>query len=133
MKIKGIYQRYMLRPIIYMTVYRLMLAAIFMLILVRFVKNGPAPGMIAGFLTMLFALFTYLVYLRMDGLRIPRVKYIRPKKKADPLRHAASMTDYTDDEPGVTFDELEDDEKNLCSLLANVIDFTIFLAASFLL
>ena len=133
MKIKGIYQRYMLRPIIYMTAYRLMLAAIFMLFLVRVVKNGPAPSMIAGFLTVLFALFAYLVYLRMDGLRIPRMKYIRPKKKADPLRHAASMTDHTDDDPGVSFDELEDDEKNLCSLLANVINFAIFLAASFLM
>ena len=133
MKIKGIYQRYMLRPIIYMTAYRLMLAAIFLLALTRFVPNGPAPSMIAGFLGMLFALFTYLVYLRMDGLRIPRVKYIRPKKKADPLRHAASMTDHTDDEPGVTFDELEEDEKNLCSLLANVFNAILFLAASFLI
>ena len=133
MKIKGIYRRYMLRPIIYMTAYRLMLAAIFMLILIRFVANGPAPDMIAGFLAALFALFSYLVYLPKDGLRIPRVKYIRSKKKADPLRHAASMTDHTDDDPGVTFDELEEDEKDLCSLLANVINLVIFLAASFLL
>lgn len=133
MKIKGIYQRYMLRPVIYMTAYRLMLSAIFMLILIRFVPNGPAPDMIAGFLAVFFALLTYLVYLRMDGLRIPRVKYIRPRKKPDPLRHASSMTDHTDDDPGVTFEELEEDEKNLCSLLANVINLIIFLAASFLL
>ena len=132
MKIKGVYQKYMLRPLIYMTAYRLMLALIFMLIIVRFVKDGPASSMVAAFLTVLFAFLGYLVYLRMDGLGIPRMKFIRPKKKADPLRHAASMTDYTDDEP-VTFDELEDDEKNLCSLLANVINFVIFLAASFLL
>lgn len=132
MKIKGVYQKYMLRPLIYMTAYRLMLALIFLLIIVRFVKGGPAPNMVATFLTVLFALLGYLVYLRMDGLGIPRMKFIRPKKKVDPLRHAASMTDYTDDEP-VTFDELEDDEKNLCSLLANAINFVIFLAASFLL
>ena len=133
MKIKGIYQRYMLRPVIYMTAYRLMLSAIFMLILIRFVPKGPAPDMIAGFLAVFFALLTYLVYLRMDGLRIPRVKYIRPRKKPDPLRHASSMTDHTDDDPGVTFEELEEDEKNLCSLLANVINLILFLAASFLL
>ena len=133
MKIKGIYQRYMLRPVIYMTAYRLMLSAIFMLILIRFVPKGPAPDMIAGFLAVFFALLTYLVYLRMDGLRIPRVKYIRPRKKPDPLRHASSMTDHTDDDPGVTFEELEEDEKNLCSLLANVFNLILFLAASFLL
>ena len=133
MKIKGIYQRYLLRPIIYLTAFRLMVAAIFLLILVRFVENGPAPNMIAGFLAVFFALLAYLVYLRMDGLRIPRVKYIRPKKKSDPLRHAASMADYTDEDPGVSFDELEDNEKDFCSLMANLISLLIFLAASFVM
>jgi len=133
MKIKGIYQRYLLRPIIYLTAFRLMVAAIFLLILVRFVENGPAPSMIAGFLTVFFALLAYLVYLRMDGLRIPRVKYIRPKKKSDPLRHAASLSDHIDDDPGVSFDELEDSEKDFCSLMANLISLLVFLAASFML
>ena len=132
MKIKGIYQKYMLRPLIYMAAYRLMLALIFMLIIIRFVKNGPAPNMIATFLMGLFALFSYLVYLRMDGLRIPRVKYIRPKKKPDPLRNVSSMADHADDEPGVSFDELEEDEKDFCSLFANLINFVIFLVASFI-
>ena len=132
MKIKHIYQRYLLRPIIYLTAFRLMVAGIFMLILVRFVSDGPAASMIAGFLAVFFALLAYLVYLRMDGLRIPRVKYIRPKKKADPLRHATSMTDYTDEDPGVSFDELEDNEKDFCSLMANLISLAVCLAASFL-
>lgn len=133
MKKKNIYQKYMLRPLIYMTAYRFMAALIILLALVRFVKNGPAPSLVAGFLTVVFALFAYLVYLRMDGLRIPRVKYIRPKKKADPLRSFASMTDHTDDEPGVTFDELEMDERDFCSLAANLINLVIFLVASFIL
>ncbi len=132
MKIKGIYQRYMLRPLVYMAAQRLMVALIFLLALVRFVKNGPSPSMVAGFLTMLFALFAYLVYLRMDGLGIPRMKFIKPKKK-DPMRNFSDMTDHVDDEPQVTFDELEDDEKNLCSLLANLINLAIFLVLSFIL
>ena len=129
---KQIYQRYLLRPIIYLTAFRLMIAAIFALILVRFLKNGPAPNMVAGFLAVFFALLAYLVYLRMDGLRIPRVKYIRPKKKADPLRHASSMADYTDEDPGVSFEELEDNEKDFCSLMSNLISLAVCLAASFL-
>lgn len=133
MKRKGIYQKYMLRPIIYLTAYRLMVALIFLLILVRFVKNGPAPDLIAGFLTATFALLSYLVYLRMDGLRIPRVKYIRPRKKPDPLRNFGAMSDHTDDEPGVSFEELEPDERDFCSLIANLVNFAIFLAASFIL
>ena len=64
---------YMLRPVIYMAATRLMAALVFLLAVVRFVPRGPAPGMVAGFLTVLFALFTYLVYLRMDGMHIPRM------------------------------------------------------------
>ena len=132
MKIKGIYRKYMLRPLIYMTAYRTMLALIFLLIIKRFVVNGPSTAMVATFLAVLFALFGYLVYLRMDGLRIPRMKFIRPKKKADAIRNVVSMNDHIDDDPGVSFDELEDDEKDFCSLAANLINLVIFLVASFL-
>ena len=89
-------------------------------------KNGCA-------LTVLFALFAYLVYLRMDGLGIPRVKHLRSKRSKDPMRNFGSMTDHVDDEPQVTFDDLETEEKDLCSLLANLICLIVFLAFSFLL
>ena len=133
MKRKGIYHKYMLRPIIYLAAYRLMLSVIFLFILVRFVKHGPAPSLVCGFLAVFFALLAYLVYLRMDGLRIPRVKYIRPKKKQDPLRSFGAMSDHVDDDPGVSFEELEADERDFCSFAANVINLAIFLAASFIL
>ena len=132
MKIKGIYQRYMLRPFIYMAAQRLMVAFIFLLAVVQFVPKGPAPDLVAGFLAVLFALFAYLVYLRMDGIRIPRMKHHQPKKK-DPLRNFGDMTDHVDNEPQVTFDELEEDEKNLCSLLSNLVCLAVFLVLSFVL
>ncbi len=127
------YRNDLLRPTLYLAAFRLMVALIFLLILTRLVANGPAPDLVAGFLTILFALFTYLVYLRMDGLRIPRVKYIRPRKKNDPLRSAASMSDYTDEEPPVSFDELEPEEKDLCSFFASLVNAVIFLILSFVL
>lgn len=122
----------MLRPIIYMTATRLMAALIFLLAVARLVPSGPAPAMIAAFLTVLFALFAFLVYLRMDGLRIPRVKYIRPKKKKDPMRHTFSMSDYTDEEP-ISFEDLEPEEKDFCSLVCNVLNLLVFLILSFIL
>lgn len=133
MKRKGIYHKYMLRPLIYLAAYRLMLSLIFLLILVRLVPHGPAPRLVCGFLAMLFALLSYLVYLRMDGLRIPRVKYIRPRKKPDPMRNLGAMTDHVDDAPGVSFEELEVDERDFCSFIANVVNLAIFLVASFIL
>ena len=126
------YKNYMLRPIIYMTATRLMAALIFLLAVARLVPSGPAPAMIAAFLTVLFALFAFLVYLRMDGLRIPRVKYIRPKKKKDPMRQTFSMSDYTDEEP-VSFEDLEPEEKDFCSLVCNVLNLLVFLILSFIL
>lgn len=133
MNIFRVYQKYMLRPLIYLTATRLMLALIVLLAVEHLVPNGPAPEMTAAFLAVVFALFAYLVYLRMDGLGVPRMKYIRPKKKSDPLRNFGSMADHADDDPGVPFEELEEDERDFCSLMANLIGLTVFLAASFIL
>lgn len=129
---KKIYQPYMLRPLIYLAAYRFMVALIVLLALDRFVPNGPSRSMTAAFLAVAFALLAYLVYLRMDGLGVPRMKFLRPKKK-DPLRNFGNMADHADDEPQVTFDELEEDERDFCSLTANAINLVIFLVASFLI
>ncbi len=133
MKKNAIYQKYMLRPLIYMAAYRLMLGGILLLGLPRLMQNGPAPSLIAGFLAVVFALCAYLVYLRMDGLGIPRLKYIRPKKKSDPARHFSSMSDHTDDDPGPAFDELELDERDFCSLVSILICLAVFTVLSFVL
>ena len=123
----------MLRPLIYMTATRMMTAVIFLLVLVRFVKNGPAPGMISGFLTALFLLFAYLVYLRMDGLKIPRLKHFKTKKKKDVIRMESSMADHMDEDMPVDFDDLEENERDFVSLLSSLINALVFLALSFLI
>lgn len=132
MKFFKLFQRFMIHPLIYLTAFRLMVALIFLLALPRLISNGPSSAMIAGFLAALFALFSFLVYLRLDGLRIPRVKYIRPKRRKDPLR-SASMSDYADEAPPVAFDELEPEERDLCSFLANLVNLVVFLVLSFVL
>lgn len=133
MKFFRIYRSYMLRPLIYLAAFRLMAAAIVLFAVEQFVSRGPAMSMTATFLGVFFALLAYLVYLRMDGLGVPRVKYIRPKKKADPIRHASSMADHADDDPGIPFEDLEEDERDFCSLAANLIGMIVFLALSFIL
>ncbi|MBR3928817.1 MAG: hypothetical protein IKJ65_07435 [Clostridia bacterium] len=130
---KGIFQKYMLRPMLYMTFTRLMTALIFLLAIDRFVKNGPALSMTSGFLAAFFALCAYLVYLRMDGLRVPRMKFIRFKKKKDPIRIESSMADHIDEEAPVSFDELEEDERDFISFVSALINFIVFTAASFII
>lgn len=130
---KRILQKYMIRPLVYMTATRLMTAVIFLVAVDTFVKNGPAPAMTCGFLAALFALSSFLVYLRMDGLRIPRLKHLKTKKKKDPMRFASSMTDHIDEEANVTFDELEENERDCVSLLSALINLIIFVACSFII
>ncbi len=130
---KKIYQKYMLRPLIYMTISRFMIALIFLLAVARFVKSGPTPAMAAGFLAALFAVFAYLVYLRMDGLRIPRMKHFKTGKKKEPVITTSSMTDHIDDEAPVSFDELEEDERDLISFLSSAVNFVVFTVLSFLI
>ena len=123
----------MLRPLIYMTASRLMVALIFLLAVIRFLNYGASPALAAGFLAALFALFAYLVYLRMDGMRIPRMKHFKTKKKKEPVITASSMTDHIDDEAPVSFDELEEDERDYISLVSSAVNFVIFTALSFLI
>lgn len=129
---KKLYEKYMLRPILYMTATRMMVSFIFMLILVRFVKNAPGKDMVSAFLAVFFALISFLVYLRTDGLRIPRMKHIKTRRKKDPVRNYGDMEDHIDEEV-VSFDELEDDEKDFCSLVSALINMALFLILSFLL
>ena len=129
---KKVYRKYMLRPMVYMTFFRMLLAGIFLLIIRRFSKNPFAPSFACAFLAVLFALGAFLVYLRCDGMRIPRMKFIRPKKKKEPVRSYGDIEDHIDEEV-VSFDELEDDEKDFVSLIAALINAFVFLILSFIL
>ena len=130
---KNIYRRYMLRPMIYMTATRLMAGLIAFLAITRFVKNGPTGQMVSGFLAALFLLFTYLIYLRMDGIRIPRLKHLKKRRKKEPIRFEASMADHVDDDAPVDFDDLEEDERDFISFVSSLVCALVFLALSFLI
>ncbi len=131
MKKRKIWQPYLLRPAIYLAAFRLMVGAIIVLAL-SYIPNGPRYALTCGFLAVGFALLAYLVHLRLDGLGIPRMKYMRPKKKDDSMAHATSPMDHADDAP-IPFEELEPEEKDLCSLIANLACLAVFTVASFLL
>ena len=124
----------MLRPFIYMAAFRLMLGGIFLLAWQQFIRNAPGANMIAGFLAALYLLFAFLIYLRMDGLAIPRIKNYRSKmKRKDPTENLGNMADHLDDDTNITYDDLEDDEKDACSFLSNLVCAAVFLVLSFVL
>lgn len=123
----------LLRPLIYMAANRFLAALALLLLYNRFLASPLAlPGSAAVLLALAFALAAWLVYLRMDGAHIPRMKNVRFRRRKDPLRNYTDISDHMDDAPP-TADDLEDDERDLISLLSNLFCLAIFAVLSFFL
>lgn len=130
---RGTWQRLLLRPLIYMTTNRFLAALALLLLYNRFLAAPLAlPGSAALLIALAFALAAWLVYLRMDGASIPRMKNMRFSRKKDPLRNYTDISDHIDDAPP-TADDLEDDERDLISLLSNLLCLAAFAFLSFFL
>ena len=127
------FHRDMIRPLIYKVFTRFVMVLLIVLLWKQYLQPQtphltlPTVFPVVG---MVFFLCAYLVYLRLDGLRIPRMKPLKKPKK-DPFRAYGDMADYLD-EPPVSFDDLTKDEQDTCSLLANVICGILFFLASLL-
>ena len=121
-RIRKLFSREMIRPLIYKFFTRGILA-LFAAQLVHFF--APTDSGFASFsnlslgLGFLFLLFSFLAWLRLDGLKIPMLKLPRMKRK-DPPFLAGNMADHMDDEI-VSFDDLDPDEQNICVLLADIL------------
>jgi len=85
------------------------------------------------FMTVFFIILAWMTYLRLDGMRIPRLKmdFLRKIKKKVIFSSYSDMSDYTDEEI-VPFDDLEEDEKERVRLHANLLCAVVFLILSFL-
>jgi len=119
--LKNRFSREMIRPYIYKTFTRGILA-LFAAQLIHFF--APPTSGLSSFsnlslgLGLLFLLFSFLAWLRLDGLKIPQLKLPRMKKK-DPPFLTGSMADHIDDDI-VSFDDLEPEQQNLCVFLADL-------------
>ncbi len=132
-RIRSVFQRYMIRPTVYKTFTRCVLMLLVALLWNRFLRPlMPHITLNWAFTAIgfLFFLCAYIIRLRLDGLRIPRMKPLK-RPRRDPYRAYGDMADYLD-EPVVSFEDLDREEQDVCSLLANLICGILFLAASFL-
>lgn len=128
--LKKHWQGYMLRPLIYKAFTRFVLALTAALLWNHFVAPVFLPAPLAYafvFVGVFFAVCGWMNHLRLDGLKLPRMKLPALKKK--PARSYGDIVDYTNEEI-ISFDELEDDEKDVCSMLANLICCLLFLLLS---
>lgn len=128
------FERHMIRPAIYHGATKFGVALVVSLLWNEFANpsNLPVSSYAFLFMTVFFAVLAWLNFLRMDGLNMPRLKMDFLKKlKKKPMRNYADMSDYVDEEV-VTFDDLEDEEKDICRLTVNAILSIVFLVLSFL-
>ena len=110
----------MIRPLCYKIFTRGILT-LFAVQLLHFFLPAQAPlsrfcnlSLMAG---LLFVLFALIAWLRKTGLHIPQAKLPRMKRK-DPPFLTGDIADHIDD--GITtFDDLDEDEQNVCVLIAD--------------
>ena len=122
--------REMIRPLIYKVFTRGILALFAAQLAHFFLPAGSVLSSFSGLSLLLgfvFALFAFLAWLRLDGLRIPQLKLPRIKRKDPPFLNG-DMADHINDDI-TTFDELDQEEQNVCVPLADL----ILAAACFLL
>lgn len=130
-KLKENWHRALIRPTVYQAFTRFMFALAISLLWDHFVNSGQRPMRLYAFLFfgIFFGAACWLAYLRMDHVKLPKLAMLRLNLKKKPARTYGDMIDYVDEEI-VSFDELEDDEKDLCLFFANLICCILFLLGS---
>ena len=125
------FRPFMVRPVIYQVFTRLIYALTLILLWNEFANRGGIPLSWAFIVPVLFyLLLAWMAFLRLDGIRAPkfdRKLFLRRKK---PERFSSGdIADYLDHKP-VSFEELEEEEKDACLVLSNLITAVIFFIAS---
>ena len=114
--------RSMIRPLVY-KVFTRGLLALLAAQLIHFFAPASWPltrfSNLALLLGLLFVLFAFVAWLRMDGLKIPQFKLPRMKRK-DPPFLTNDMADHIDDDI-ILFDDLEKEEQDACVLIADAL------------
>lgn len=127
-------RRHLYRPCIYQAASRLGVGLLVAVLWHRFANPSDLDLNTHGFffLAVFFAVLSWLRYLRMDGMKIPRLKldFLKKLTKKRKNYSFSDMSDYTDEEI-VSFDDLDDGEKDVCLLFANAACALIFLVLSF--
>ncbi len=119
-------KRYMIRPIIYKSSSRFAYLLTLALLWDRFISQGTTVGLSAAFglIGIGFLLATWLAWLRIDGVRIPRLPArTRKPPKIDSLY--GDMIDHVD-EPITDYADLDANEQNVCLMLSDAICAVLF-------
>lgn len=124
------FERYLIEPIVYKTFARFIIFLTLGLLWNRFVNELFPSTYVFGIFAIMFFIFTWFAYLRMDGVKVPKLdRRLFDRKKKPPIMYG-DMSDFVDEERD-PFEELEEEEKELCILIADALCGVIFLIISF--
>ena len=132
-KWRQIWQPYMTRPLIYMIFTRFLLTLCVLLLADHFFSAGAGKDLkpyLFALGTVLYALLAWIAHLRLQGVRLLKVMMLRINPRKKPSRIYVDMIDYVDEQPQAGFEDLEDQEKDLCILGADLFCFAVFLVIS---
>ncbi|MDO5435739.1 MAG: hypothetical protein Q4G19_05165 [Clostridia bacterium] len=129
-KIKRIWRGGMTRPLIYMTFTRFILALFITLLADYFLSPSAGRDLketVFLLAAVIFAVLGWIALLRLDGIRLPKFMMLRVNPRKKPSRMYGDMIDFVDENVPETFEELEDNEKDVCILGADAFCFAVFL------
>lgn len=121
-KIKNIFQSYMIRPMIYQSVTKIVIALVLALLWNRFFNPYGIYSIVKDcffVVGLFFFMLAWFQYLRLDGMRIHHLLEGHKKKKRKKIHITKDIADFAD-EKIISFDELEDDEKIVCRFLGDL-------------
>ena len=125
--------RHMIRPLVYKFFTRSVLT-VFACLAAEFFFHGPNDALTKKnlflFAALVWLLGAWISHLRLHGLRFPRFDIQRFRRK-DPLRNFGDIADHIDD-PIVTYADLDDGEKDVCTLLCDLALCPVFAVVSLL-
>jgi len=119
----------LVRPLIHRAFTRLIWGLFLTLFVAFLISRGGGRDWRSN-LMLLYALLclvgVWLCHLQMDGVRIPRLDWLRTKiDRKRPARGSGDLIDFVDEEIQ-SYEELEDEERYLVLLLADLINAVLF-------
>lgn len=135
-RIRKIWSRELIRPLIHRAFTRLIWGLFFALFLAFLISRSGGRdlrGALMGLYALLCFIFAWLSHLQMDGMKLPRLDALRSKiDRKRPARGTGDMIDFVDEEIQ-SYESLSDEERYLVLMLADLANGVLFLLLSFIL
>ena len=128
-KIRTIFEKYMIRPMLYQCATKVSIALVLSLLWDRFINRAQYYSLVefAFFVAGAFFLaLAWFQYLRLDGARIHHLMEEKQEKKKKKQHFTKDIVDFAD-EKVISFSELSDEERIVCRFLGDLLCAVLFL------